>query len=650
MSGHFLDSLGDSGSEGSEEIQVFRRGVRRHEEDDASLEDDAASWDSATPDSEDAVEAFSRAMFLRRSLLANENGMSSDEEEEESFELEDDLDYENLDQFQAFVESSCGDLRQTMYEIKHSRSLFHSDEQLKSLDLDFAEWLVLANRPKARQKFIEAIRKHRQHVLETLTVRIVDSSFGIEEQVTTNEQMAACFGEFGQLFSTFGNLKHLTLKVATIYFDLSEPLALMVSSVQQLVSVTLQVVPQDMEDYVPTRLLECLARMPQVDQFCIQAQYRIAFQESCRHMQQSSSLKGLTVDGTLATDQMALEDEHLQELLGLLQAVPLERLVLQNVRCANVEVARRIWQTVVGVPGLKDLGLLCFHIPEDEAEADFYIQVGNELPLMKDLESFDFWIAGVICNESETLVQCYEDCVASILHGAGLAPKLERFSIPHCVWTTRLAISLVDCLSMTQTLSKLDLRGRIRKANTKIFSVLTRALASSSLVSLAADLSGDVDAAFFDIVAGVNASKTITHLSLEGLDITFHMVSRLCQAIRSNKVLKSFEVVSEDHGWDDQLEDEMSSSPKTMERIREAISDNVELESLILSPFTDYDEGLKSLVEAVIRLNTEGRRYIKDVGDHDFRDNAYRMLGIVKDDLDCLFVHLHDIPMLFRQS
>ena len=69
--------------------------------------------------------------------------------------------------------------------------------------------------------------------------------------------MVECFTQVDQFFGTFGNLRHLTIKIEIGAIGMGAPLAVMVSSMQQLGFVTFQVLYQEMEDFVPTRLLEC---------------------------------------------------------------------------------------------------------------------------------------------------------------------------------------------------------------------------------------------------------------------------------------------------------------------------------------------------------------------------------------------------------
>jgi hypothetical protein len=168
------------------------------------------------------------------------------------------------------------------------------------------------------------------------------------------------------------------------------------------------------------------------------------------------------------------------------------------------------------------------------------------------------------------------------------------------------------------------------------------------------------EADIVEVAAGVALNQTIQDLHLSCHRISFNTNSQIFHVLRSNQALKRLYCTSDEcqrgRNWfpDEAEELEVRTSPDAYERLVDALAANVTLESITLHPIScssslqPYSFACRCTIDIFTWLNKLGRRYITKTNDTDFYRKAYQFLESINDSLDGLYIHLHDIPLLFQ--
>ncbi|GKY92028.1 hypothetical protein MPSEU_000174400 [Mayamaea pseudoterrestris] len=577
---------------------------------------------------------------------------------------DDDGQFEGED-WEAFIERLYHNYLKVLIQTINGDESCHVEEfktspefgRLTYMEMDWKDLLPMVHLPHAREEFFAAIETKGKYTIEHVAISTRD-----DEEMTSG-QCNECFEVLGNAISLCGKLQwiHLTIFESQ---SMDYPYSRMLLQIPQMRKMALTCTNTG-DTYVPIMLLHTIANMRYLEDFELQdvnfATARACFQE----LSQTTTLRRLAwTSFYLGNDEgpiVPVSVDEANEVSRFLQSSSLDFFELQSVDLSDAAVSDIIIHSITSCFQLKEIRLSNLEL--GLGFNDFFQKFGCRLPAMTGLENLQFFVgwpheSEAISMEGECEVD--ESSALAILRGAALAPRLNELALPNCHWTQATVDALVAYLSADTPLRRLEIRGSQSDARPTALSHLRSCLERSRLEFLSCRVNDE--AGVCAIAAGLALNPYIQKLFLASTRISFKSMSRICHALRSNPTLKDLECVSlkgfryyRSSSATKAEAREVKKSTIAYQRLMEALSANVTLESISLVPYyarffsPQEDDTLGKTIAAFVRLNEEGRVYATNTHDPDFRMNAVRFLEKVNDSLDCLYLHLHDIPMLFER-
>ena len=525
--------------------------------------------------------------------------------------------------------------------------------KIKHISLGPDVLLPLIHRPKTRQAFLSAIESRGRLTLEKLylgCIFVQGRRHDVDE--VPMDLCRECFEELGSAFSRCDQLHTVDIVVHVDSADMDVPYSRLMDFLPQVKKVEFSIMNSD-DRYVPGLLLQTFQTLPKLQDFELGEANSRTVQTCLRHLTQVPSLKRFVWQNNFPEfeKKAAVSDADVSELSRLLALNRLEQLELVCLNVSEPVPALAVCESIIASGQLKQVRLVSLVL--GSVMNEFYGRLGQRLPEMKALESMTFFVgfersaAGNAALSKEREVS--EPCQLAILQGAARAPNLVDLNLPNCCWTDPLAATLKEYLSTTLILCRLEARGSNARINPTAIPDVKLALERCRLESLTCFLHDEDDVC--TVASGVALNSSIQELSLSVKRISFDAVSRVCHELRRNQTVKHLVCGSQDFlaGPINGNELRAEEQPEAFERLENALASNVTLEQVHLGPYIQDDARLQAVVAIYTHLNQQGRRYIKQANEesNNFHQSAYTFLGQVNDSLDCVYTHLHDIPLLF---
>ena len=305
-------------------------------------------------------------------------------------------------------------------------------------------------------------------------------------------------------------------------------------------------------------------------------------------------------------------------------------------------------------------------------------------------------IGECLCNGSLLSTLIFEGCQLPREGAASLASALEHnnaleeLHFGSCGPDPTFYSALKDALSANRTLATLTVNGVNRQIHDQCLSMAFKGLKTNqSLQSLQLLNFCFTDGVCDALRASLEENSALRRLSIRGSHMNDDSWRRIFPFLGTNSTLKSLDI--EDRGLTEAIIPDMVEALEMnscLERLRidslyhinsaalvnfvGSMTRNVSLKELILgySDFSfayegdavnlvaaakrnygleklnvfvdDYDQGC--LLQCILRLNEAGRRYLID--DPTSKERGVNVLLKVQDDLNCLFLHLQENPLL----
>jgi hypothetical protein len=459
-----------------------------------------------------------------------------------------------------------------------------------------------------------------------------------DEGVQDRNAYMTCFSELGRAFSTCRQLT-LDLQLGNGAMTSVEMLAQMTSRMTQVRTVML-FLPASLEEDAPFRSIAGLLTSPNLEEVELWCSVPAKIHRVCQDMMTVTTLKSFKI-GRLSLARSGPFDTIVEDLSRLLWSNRLTNIELRGLVFGNEVVSQTLAQSIVAAAGLKEVSLDGLSFAENEN--GFYESIGRGLPRMKNLEELVIYQAR---DDGQDALGVSAACQQTLLQGVRFTTNLVELELPICSWTEPLVQSLADCLTVCSSLRELTIRDSGRSEGTSDFSALSLALSKCSLLALSCHFVHAAD--FCAVATGVALNCTIESLSLTGPNpgLGVDTLSQVCHALRPNLSLKELSCSSEPE-TKNAFGNERILYPEALQRLLGAISDNFRLEHINLCQQASWDEDLSDLIHVITRLNKEGRQYVKYMDDPNFTMRAFCLLEAVNDSIDCLYVHLRDVPSLF---
>ncbi|GKY97377.1 hypothetical protein MPSEU_000696100 [Mayamaea pseudoterrestris] len=531
--------------------------------------------------------------------------------------------------------------------------LWHFEENGNVRNITLSEiFLPLIYRSAARQEFITAIETKGKFSLKTLHIAYLFDDYLDDDNVS---EILRCLDDLGRAFGLCEHLSDVTIYTHVDSNDREEAYTRLIRFIPHVRKLVVSITSTDAQ-YVPSVFLRHIESMNRLESFTFDRVNDLFDQRCIRHLVEVETMVDFTWQegsGMGVGVREPVSKAVALELSRLFQRNRLERLAICSWILSDNEVSTTMSDSIAVSLRLKELRLGDYFLGARSNE--FYGAIGQSLPRMEDLESLTLAFG---CswdrqeNDGAGGVGS-EQCQLAILSGAMRASSLYDVRLINFSWTDPLVTLLASYLSATTPLRRLEVKGTWERVGSTALICLKSALNRCRLKELQFTLTADSD--IIGIAAGVAMNQSVERLFLTSEDFSLETISQVLHALRLNQTLKHLECITDASSQDHSCLRKgprctVDSFNQAYQRLTDALAANLTLECIYLwhCPGAD-DLRVSSSVFSFVLLNCLGRRYIRQANEPGFRQKACQFLATINSDLELVYLHLHDIPVLFER-